>query len=391
MTITINPGTGPVPDSTPEDAAAASDPWDDHLPAAISAAQEPPDAFLRRWDADQQTSRRTARAHQGVSVSPSDAGSCHRWVAYRERGDYTPTPTQGNAAALGTLIHEGVTRIREAQYPWRQFTVPVHVPGINGVGEVDEWDPVLGRVTDYKTAGHAKWERVAAEPPEYEWEQVLLYGSAFAAQGHDVVDVELLYVHRGTGDVESHIRSYDQAAADQVAARLLGLRDSIRAGEDIPRVRSSDVMLGPTRDALCRDYCPAVVDCWGLDAPPDGRTPESRVLIRDDKDIAGVAARYAAAKAREVAATTEREWLGDLIRGVPDGGYGDYEVKTSGGRVGKERRDPPARVEQLERVMRVAVEDGRPPPHPDTLPWPTTRATTPLQLRVAPVRTGRTT
>lgn len=364
--------------------------------AATAAAADhlDPHQVLRQWDQARHRSGKTTRAREAGrwGVGPSDLSSCQRAVWYRENppDGYVPDDVPVAAAALGTMIHTGFTEARRLAFPWRKFDMQVTIPGTDTTGTLDEWDPVLGRVTDYKTAGSYKWAKVALTPPMGEWNQVLVYGFCLAAEGHDIREVEIVVINRENGDIETHVRPYDPDLAMDAVLEIHAMINALDEGRELPRVRAGDTLLGPTVDTLCRTYCPAVRHCWNLDEVPEGRSPEGALLAVDDPDIEAAAARYEAARVREKEAEAEKEYARALLQGVPAAEYGAFEVRWQGGN-SKQVPDLLARIEVLETELIDAAADSRPPKTPWELPSPTRAKTSPVTIRVKPKRAATVT
>ena len=367
---------------------------DDELMArAVAAADDDPNTAIAAWDASRTRSRKTADAHTDgqFGVGPSDLSACQKAVEFRERPPegYEPVPIDKAAAILGVIIHEGASDAREALYPWRQFRVPVNVPGLDRPGEADEVDALIGRVTDYKTAGTYKWDRVGQHgPPDGEWKQVLGYAFGLNDAGYTITEVELLYINRETGKWESHKRPYDEAEAVRAVSELHALMDALEAGDPLPRQRGDDVLLGPTVNTLCARFCPAVKACWGLDEVPEGRTPEGWMLVRDDDDgaISATLATYDEARAIEKAAKERKDYARTLLTGLEPGTYGEFTLRFTGGGPPKIVDDVDARVDQLTEVMVEAFKAQVPPPNPAVLPWPVKKKAARSAIDVKAVR-----
>jgi len=363
------------------------------LERAKAAAGDDPNVAIAAWDASRARSNKTADAREAgqFGVGPSDLSACQKAVEFRERPPegHEPVPTDKAAAIMGTLIHEGATEARRDLYPWRRFKVPVTVPGLDRDGEADEVDPVIGRVTDYKTAGQYKWDRVGQYgPPDGEWKQVLGYAFGLIAAGHDITEVELLYVNRETGRWESHKRQYVHEDALAAVSKLHALMDALEAGDPLPRQRGDDILLGPTVNTLCARFCPHVKTCWNLDEVPEGRTPEGWAQVRDDTDgaITATLATYDEARAIAKAAKERQDYAKTLLAGLEPGAYGDYTLRWTGGGAPKEVDDVDARVTQLTDVMIEAFEAQVPPPNPVVLPWPTKKKPARTAIEVKGVR-----
>lgn len=352
---------------------------DEEAEAALAVADEHPRVAIALFDAARPRSRKTAdaRAEGTFGVGPSDLAECRKRIEYRERppDGYEPDPSDKSAAFLGTMIHDGYTAARRARYPDRRFGFKVAILGIPRPGEVDEYSRFLARVTDYASAGEYRWERVGKYGPEEDkWDQAFTYGLAIEDAGEPVREIELIYVRRSTGETETFRRPYSRQAAMRALARLHAILDALEAGTPLPRDRE-----GPTLDARCAG-CEAVRHCWQLDAVPEGRTPESFLLIRDDATVAGLLEEYDAAREEAKPPDSVKERVKVLVEGVEPGRYGNLTLGWTGGRPDIVP-DPKARIAQLEAAL-----DEREPGASSALPWPTMRITTRRSIQIKRVR-----
>lgn len=219
--------------------------------------------------------------------SPSDAGACRRQLWYRDHGHtlagYEPNTTiDRRRAALGNVVHDAGRIARAKRYPWRMFEMPVIVPGLNRGGRIDEYDPVLGEVTDDKTAGRAKWQMFGDEgPTDAAWEQVAIYGYALlmasetgmAEESLPVRSLRIIAINRDTGAEEHFHRDFDPAFALAALDKLLDTAMIIESGIKPPRDG-----FGP-KHWMC-EWCPALAHCWNVKAAASaGRSPESYTLL----------------------------------------------------------------------------------------------------------------
>lgn len=372
------------------------DPDDRLVRRAVAAAADDPWVALRHYSRARNRRRSAGKERHGAgfSVGPSDHSSCHKAIQYRERPpeDYVPVPVSKDAADVGTMMHEEYTRARRGAYPWRRFKVTVLVPGLDRPGEADEVDPVIGRVTDYKSAGDWKWETVGKDgPPESEWKQVATYalGIADADPTFVPVDLEIVYLNRENGRSERYLRPYDEAAARAAVLELVGILDALEEGRDLPRIRAGEELLGPTVNALCARYCPAVEHCWDLPNVPANRNPEGWLYARDDEDGAITATLdvYDANRATAKNAGQQKDYARVLLEGVEAGRYGDMLLGWQGGNLGDPKPDNAGRLEVVEAELTLAAAEGRPPR--TDLPWPTVRRRSPVTIRVSKVRAAQ--
>lgn len=265
--------------------------------------------------------------------SPSDAGTCRRQLWYRDRppADYTPRVIDSRRAAIGTLIHKAGAAARAVRYPWRRYELPVEVPGLDRDGRADEYDPVLARVTDWESAGQAKWDVVGAGgPTDEKWAQVRIYGYALDMLGYPVRDLEIISINRDTGDEEHFREEYDPALSLAALDALIEAATMIEAGIVPPRDG-----LGPS-DWRCK-WCPALDHCWQTErAAKLDRSPESLVTlgeIPDDPSIAWAAREILRLSAKRLELEKREKLAKSLIQGItpdaydtdaPDGGVELY-------------------------------------------------------------------
>lgn len=354
---------------------------------ALAAADRTLGEDLAAYDRLRPRSRKTAdaRADGEFGVGPSDLKACPKAVEYRERppSDYVPVPILKRAAHMGTAIDEGVKRARHRLYPWREHDRKVYLPGLDRPGELDEWDPILGRVVDFKSAGDWVWEKIGREGAVVEdVDQTMLYGLGLEEAGETVREVQVIYVHRDTGLDESFTFAYSRPRALAALSRLHAMVTALEEGRPLERTR-----LGPTVDPICARHCPAVRHCWGLDAVPADRTPEGFALVHDDADVERILVDYLAAHDQERPAKETKTYISKaLLPGVEPGRYGDVVLGWTGGNLGEPKPDPQARVRQLEDALRLAREVGATPADPDTLPYPTRRDVSSVRISIKRVR-----
>jgi hypothetical protein len=355
---------------------------------AVAAFDEPLMVAIEEADKARPRTRKTddARAEGLFGVGPSDIGRCRKQIEYRENPPegYEPISVDRAAAYEGTLLHEGIERARRRRYPWRKFSVPIHVPGLDRPGEIDEYDPILGTVIDVKTKGTYAWELLGKDgPADSEWDQVFLYGMGLEHAGQPIEWVELhCYNRENFRHPERFRRPYSRARALTAVQRLHSILDDLTAGRELPRDEP-----GPSLSAICRNFCPSVRDCWNVtEAELNRRTPEGWMVARDDEGVEAALGRYLDAHAtlfKPGQDAKEREKV--IVEGAPYGRYGHYTYSLSGGN-SSWKDDLVARAGQLEAEMRQAVAEGRPPADPELLPVPQRQVTTPTTNRIARVR-----
>jgi CRISPR/Cas system-associated exonuclease Cas4 (RecB family) len=327
--------------------------------------------------------QRAGRLGNGWGVGPSDYGTCRRAIEYRERppAGYEPLPEDTRKADLGTAFHTGLTAARRALYPWRMYGMQVYLRGLDRPGEIDEYDPVTGTVTDWKTAGDWTWDRVRTGPRPDHKGQVQIYAIALHRQGYEVRRCRILYVHRATGAAEYFEWDFDPAD-DEPVRWLMNVLTMLDLGIELPRDRS-----GPSTDPICR-RCPARAHCWNIpEALVADRSPESYTLLGPDPDdptIAWAARRLYEANEAYKAAEAAREQAKALLQGVRPGvvndGQGPLEIYRG---VSYGRPDYRGAYERALELMRL-------PEHlrPAELP-PPRKAPNTYYTQVRPARAGK--
>lgn len=284
--------------------------------AAQDAADRPVmDDIVARLDAEHVPSGKTG-------PSPSDAGACRRALWYRDRppADYTPRQIDERRAALGNLIHQAGAHARAVLYPWRCYEMVVAVPGLDRGGRVDEYDPVLGEVIDWKSAGQAKWQIIGDDgPTDDQWSQGRIYGYALDMAGYPVRRIRIIQINRDTGAEESFAEDYDPAAGLAALDALTEAATMIEAGVVPPRDG-----YGP-RDWRCK-WCPAMDHCWStVRAAEVGRSPESLTILGEqpeDPSIAWAGRTVLTLSADRLAREKAEKRAKSLLQGIKPGTYG---------------------------------------------------------------------
>jgi CRISPR/Cas system-associated exonuclease Cas4 (RecB family) len=287
----------------------------------------------------------------------SDYGSCPRQVWYREKppADYTdPAPVDTRRATLGKIVHAAAQIARERLYPWRLYEYEIAIPGLDKPGRIDEYDPVLGEVTDGKTAGEHKWTVYGdGGPPVEAWGQVLIYAYALDMAGYPVRTVRVIAINRDTGSEEHFRAGYDPAEAIAALDELLELATQLDLGVVPPRAGT-----GPGRFPC--SWCPARLHCWQVDAAQAaGRSPESYTLLGaepDDPTVGWAAAQVYAATKANTAAKNAKDEVSALLEGIPAGTYGEWTI-------GPRSREVPDYKGSYERLLGLypLPDEHRPP------------------------------
>ncbi len=308
----------------------------------------------------------TPSGNRGPRVS--DVGACRRSVWYRE------SPPQGFApdpllyqrqAALGSIIHAKAADVRGRRYPWRWYETEVAIPGLDKRGRIDEYDPVLGEVTDDKTTGARRWEIVGDQgPDETAWWQAAIYGYALDDLGLPIRTLRIIVINRDTGAEEHFSRDYDPAVARAALDDLVELATMLDLGVVPPRDGS-----GPATDWRCQG-CFARSHCWNVAAAAQaGRSPESYTILGPDPDtkvIEWAGGQVIDASAARLAAKKAKDAADALIEGIPDGEYGNITIKTA-------RREMPDYKESFGRLVELYALPESLRPAPDTVAAPVTR------------------
>jgi CRISPR/Cas system-associated exonuclease Cas4 (RecB family) len=288
----------------------------------------------------------------------SDYGACRRSVWYRESppDGFVADPKQyDRQAAIGTLVHEAAAKARAASAPWRWYETEIQAPGLDRPGRLDEYDPVLGEVSDTKTAGVRRWDQVGDDgPDESAWGQVSIYAYALDERGHAVRTVRIMMVNRDSGAEEHFRRDYDPADGRKALDDLIELATMLELGVIPPRDGT-----GPATDWRCRS-CFARSHCWNIPAATEAeRSPESFTVLGaepDDTAIEWAARRYLEAKAEADVAKAAADVAKELLQGVEPGTYGDVVVKAN-------RRSMPEYKDSFTRAVQLYAlsEVHRPP------------------------------
>lgn len=286
-------------------------------------------------------------------IAPSDATSCPRAVWYRETiragnvpEGYVRADSWDGEATMGTLFHDALMRLLVQVYPWREYEFRVVLPGLdteNSRG--DEYDPLLAVVRDYKSAGDAKWNMLAADGPDEEtWDQVYIYALCKDRLGEPVREISLTYTHRDHGNTETFYRPYDRARAEAALQRLIDMAMALDLGQVLPRHPDRT---GPSNDPLC-GRCPHRLHCWNIPAARRaGRSPESFTILGaepEDPTIAEAGRMFIEATVKAGAAKKHRTYVQSLLDGIQPGTYGgDVVVKRA-----RSGTDPWRRLRWLE-------------------------------------------
>jgi hypothetical protein len=247
--------------------------------------------------------RRWEEAHpHAAGIGPSDVGRCPRQVQYRL--DEPERDESSGVSMIGSLVHLGLAAITQELEPGCMVEHKTLPPGMDRPGTVDL--AAHGRVRDYKTKSCRGFDSVAARgaPWPSDVEQVGVYALGLADEGHDVVELEVVYVDRCGGRDLSYVVPFDPAAAMDALLRLHAWLDDYEAGKELPRAGRHP------GDPVCT-WCPFVADCWQTDA--GGREPVAWSAAPEQ--VADVARRYRAAKEEADRLADEAKALREQLRG----------------------------------------------------------------------------
>lgn len=333
-----------------EEAPGASEAARRLAEGALAAADQP----VMEDIADHLDAEHVSSGKAGPRVS--DLGNCRRAVWYREQPPegYEPLPAQyRRQAALGSVLHAASQAARQVRYPWRRYELELSIPGLDRPGKVDEYDPVLGEVTDLKSAGRWRWDNFADGPSDRDWGQAGIYGLALDRLGLPVRTLRIVAVNRENGDEEPFRRPFDPAQAQQHLDRLVELATMLDLGVVPPR--DGD---GPSSFPCAS--CPARAHCWQIDAAEAaGRSPESFTVLGaepEDPTIAWAADRVVAARASLREAEKAEKAAKALLDGIPPGEYGDFIIALA-------RREMPDYKGSFERLVQLyALSEAHRPP-----------------------------
>jgi hypothetical protein len=324
------------------------DPAWDLAYTAIDAANTSLGHSLRSYDQQQREKhyQKNPRREGQWSLGPSDAGTCRRAIWYRNLPpeDLVLDPTDGREARMGEIIHTEVERRLREMYPWREYEVPVQLPGLDRDARPDWYDPITAEIEDLKTAGDWRWDQVDDfGVSEDVWKQVFLYGLAKHRQGYPVETIRVTYLKRCNGHDQTFVEDFDLDLAEKYLNELLSIAqalDIVHAadmddpGELLPRDRS-----GPSTDPLCK-RCPFRSHCWNLaqakESPRwnlvrlgDERSGESYTILGPepvDENVEWAIQQNVEAKAQARDWEKVKEETKALIEGLEPRRYGDHKI-----------------------------------------------------------------
>lgn len=320
---------------------------EDKIEAAAWRAIEAFDRKLvrdyRHWESE--NSEREPLLEGQLRVRPSDTSTCKRQVWYR---NFTPEglvrdPVDQRAAAIGTMIHDAVTKSQTALYPWLLAEQRVKIPGLDREGRYDLFDPITGMLIDIKSAGRYKWDKIGDDGPDEDtWDQGFIYGLALSRAGFEVRVIRLWYVNRESGSEEFFDRPYDEAVAVAALSRLTSLigvledyRDAVADGDDQYALTLIPEREGRRIESFPCSYCPFRSHCWDVKAATaHGRSPESWTMLGpspEDKAIETVLVEYDDARRQESEGKNRKSDAKALLDGIEHGTYGDMILSSTAG------------------------------------------------------------
>jgi hypothetical protein len=261
----------------------------------------------------------------------SDYLKCRAAIGFRliPPDGFTPDEEPKYEAFMGTMIHEGYSDVIAALYPWRKLDHPVKLAGLNRYGKADCWDPIVGALEEYKSAGDWRWDETGAEGVANEWlGQAMMYGLALEESGQAVTLVRIVVIRRENGDDavfefdwDDEARGIAREARDWLLATQQLIDLGIHPERDLP---------GPTTSPLCR-RCFARSTCWPMErAAALGRTPESLDRlgeVPDPEEVVLVLHDVWEAQRLKKRATDAHSEVKALMGGLAPGEYGEFEIR----------------------------------------------------------------
>jgi len=216
-------------------------------------------------------------------IGPSEIGiPCNRRIGYKLAG--TPESNKRGVAFkpwIGTQAHEGMAMImtnaslatEDARWIVEGKVTVGEVDGVPITGSADLFDKRAGIVFDWKfTTKNKIRETYRPHGPGDQYRiQAHLYGRGFAAKGHDVKHVAIIFMTRDGDFADRYVWSepYDEQIALDALARVDGIAAALRLmgpEKAIPAL--------PMAESHCT-FCPyfkanstnPVVACPGIDKP----------------------------------------------------------------------------------------------------------------------------
>jgi hypothetical protein len=290
-----------------------------------------------------------ARARPPHSFSMSRLGLCTRASAYALAGtpiSDTPELEEGRASNLGTWEHEGLLPYLAAELgvdAGTEVPVELHAAGLIIPGRADI--TAIHELGDLKTTGEHKLHKARRRNtcrPDH-WVQAAGYALGRRQAGHDVHWLIIIYLDRATGDHETFVEPFDDAAALAVIDRVREIRRwadtdpdrAPRAGYARPWVderapRYDGPGLGaPDAPGAC-DGCSWLRRCWGPTAVP-GRVGAQRLKRTDRPAIEAALRLYDDATATISPAERDKDFAAAQLENVRPDVYGSMSLRWGAG------------------------------------------------------------
>jgi len=215
-------------------------------------------------------SDRSQQAERGL-LGPSDLICRER--ARRVTIGAVPDRESGSLAAiLGTHIHEGIRKAREAVNPQLLHEVEVLITlpsGATITGHADEVDPVENSVTDFKTVGDLAY-RKRIGPDENHIRQVTLYALGLVQQGVLMPNplLRLAYLDRSGRTSAPYVYefSFDEENIRFSDAFIQDIIYAVKNGEEAPKDWPRE---------MCRRFCQFYFSCRTDDNPDGQLSPQA--------------------------------------------------------------------------------------------------------------------
>ena len=290
-------------------------------------------------------SERSQQSEQGL-LGPSDLVCRER--ARRVTIGAKPDRESGSLAAiLGTHIHEGIRKAREALNPnlLHEVEVLITLPsGATMTGHADEVDPVENSVTDFKTVADFHY-RKRIGPDENHIRQVTLYALGLMQQGVLMPDptLRLAYLDRSGRVSEPYVYefSFDQENvrfSDAFVQDIIyAVKNNEPASRDWPR-------------EMCRKFCQFYFSCRTDDFVDGELSPDAVQAART----------YLEAHQAIGENTAVKNGAREALRGV-EGSTGGVSVRWT---LVNSANDPFERID-VRSDVRVQSESG----NDDSVPW----------------------
>lgn len=248
------------------------------------------------WDA------RRPRSEQ-VEIGLSELYDCEAAIGYKLDETWPSDDPDLWGAIRGTLLHDGIERIRKAAHPDHEFGTEVFY---GRPGHVDEFVPAEHEVIDWKTS---KLENIAvwlhdAESTIGKWAQVTGYAAGLIDKGLldeslAVVSLICIPVDGKFADWVKLTMPFDRSIADVGLARVDDIAARRAAGEQLRRQKPY---------SWCSAWCEFFTLCR------DPLPPESEEIT--DPELVAAIDLYGTVAEVASAADKEKKRVAPLIRGL---------------------------------------------------------------------------